>query len=234
MMNHDCRDAERAWLKSRTCRDGSERTTALDGVSLDVPRGVVFGLVGENGAGKTTLIKHILGLLKAQIGKRARLRARPGARPGGRAGAGRLPERESRPARLDADPGAAALPAGVLPELGRRICRSLCAPVRSRSGRPDQDALAGPAGPRRAAGGAGLPARAPGARRALDGPRPDRPPGDPGGHHPHDRRGRPNGPLLIASARRSRAGQRPCRAHRPRPDRALRAARRRSRRRTAG
>jgi ABC-2 type transport system ATP-binding protein len=44
------------------------RTVALDGVSLDVPRGVVFGLVGENGAGKTTLIKHILGLFKARTG----------------------------------------------------------------------------------------------------------------------------------------------------------------------
>jgi ABC-2 type transport system ATP-binding protein len=45
------------------------RKSALDGVSLSVPRGVVFGLVGENAAGKTTLIKHLLGLLKAQSGK---------------------------------------------------------------------------------------------------------------------------------------------------------------------
>src|SRR5208283_1248432 len=44
------------------------RTLAIDGVDLEVPRGVVFGLVGENGAGKTTLIKHILGLLKAKTG----------------------------------------------------------------------------------------------------------------------------------------------------------------------
>ncbi len=44
------------------------RTLALDNVSLNVPRGAVFGLVGENGAGKTTLIKHILGLLKAKTG----------------------------------------------------------------------------------------------------------------------------------------------------------------------
>ena len=44
------------------------RTTALDSVSLAIPRGTVYGLVGENGAGKTTLIKHILGLLKAQSG----------------------------------------------------------------------------------------------------------------------------------------------------------------------
>ena len=41
---------------------------ALDNVSLVVPGGGVFGLVGENGAGKTTLIKHILGLLRAQAG----------------------------------------------------------------------------------------------------------------------------------------------------------------------
>lgn len=41
---------------------------ALDEVSLEVPRGCVFGLVGENGAGKTTLIKHVLGLLRAEQG----------------------------------------------------------------------------------------------------------------------------------------------------------------------
>src|SRR5690349_15229072 len=41
---------------------------ALDDVTLSIPRGAVYGLVGENGAGKTTLIKHILGLLRAQEG----------------------------------------------------------------------------------------------------------------------------------------------------------------------
>lgn len=41
---------------------------ALDNVSLDVPRGCVFGLLGENGAGKTTMIKHIMGLLKPKTG----------------------------------------------------------------------------------------------------------------------------------------------------------------------
>jgi ABC-2 type transport system ATP-binding protein len=42
--------------------------TALDNLSLYVPSGSVFGLVGENGAGKTTLIKHLLGLLRAETG----------------------------------------------------------------------------------------------------------------------------------------------------------------------
>ena len=41
---------------------------AIDDMTLDIPKGCVFGLLGENGAGKTTLIKHIMGLLKAQSG----------------------------------------------------------------------------------------------------------------------------------------------------------------------
>jgi ABC-2 type transport system ATP-binding protein len=53
-------------IRRLTRRFGS--TTALDDVSLSIPRGGVFGLIGENGAGKTTLIKHILGMFKAQAG----------------------------------------------------------------------------------------------------------------------------------------------------------------------
>lgn len=45
-----------------------DRKIALNDLSLTVPRGGVFGLIGGNGAGKTTLICHILGMLKAQSG----------------------------------------------------------------------------------------------------------------------------------------------------------------------
>jgi ABC-2 type transport system ATP-binding protein len=44
------------------------KTMALDGVSLQVRPGLVYGLVGANGQGKTTLIKHLLGLLSAKQG----------------------------------------------------------------------------------------------------------------------------------------------------------------------
>ncbi|HEV7238452.1 MAG TPA: ABC transporter ATP-binding protein [Thermoanaerobaculia bacterium] len=40
----------------------------LSSVTLEIPRGGVYGLVGANGAGKTTLIRHVLGLLRAEEG----------------------------------------------------------------------------------------------------------------------------------------------------------------------
>ncbi len=42
---------------------------ALNRVSLEVPRGVVFALLGENGAGKTTAIRVMLGLLEPTEGQ---------------------------------------------------------------------------------------------------------------------------------------------------------------------
>jgi ABC-2 type transport system ATP-binding protein len=45
-----------------------QRKEALHDVSLVIPRGGVFGLIGVNGAGKTTLIKHLIGAYYAQTG----------------------------------------------------------------------------------------------------------------------------------------------------------------------
>ena len=41
---------------------------ALDGLTLTVPAGAVYGMVGPNGAGKSTIIRHITGILKPDSG----------------------------------------------------------------------------------------------------------------------------------------------------------------------
>ena len=42
--------------------------TALDGATLSVPAGCVYGLVGPNGAGKSTLIRHLTGICRQDSG----------------------------------------------------------------------------------------------------------------------------------------------------------------------
>jgi ABC-2 type transport system ATP-binding protein len=43
--------------------------TAVDGISLSVARGEIFGFLGANGAGKTTAMRMFCGLLKPSAGK---------------------------------------------------------------------------------------------------------------------------------------------------------------------
>lgn len=42
---------------------------AVDGLSLEVPAGIVFGFLGPNGSGKTTTIRLLLGLLEPSAGQ---------------------------------------------------------------------------------------------------------------------------------------------------------------------
>jgi ABC-2 type transport system ATP-binding protein len=42
---------------------------ALDGLTLEVPAGIIFGFLGPNGAGKTTTIRLLLGLLEPTAGQ---------------------------------------------------------------------------------------------------------------------------------------------------------------------
>src|SRR5437773_2302884 len=79
-------------------------TMALDNVSLSVPPGVVFGLVGENGAGKTTLLRHVLGLLRAQTGSVRVFGLNPVADPPGVLGRiGYLSEQRELPSWMRVD-----------------------------------------------------------------------------------------------------------------------------------
>jgi homopolymeric O-antigen transport system ATP-binding protein len=65
-------------LARRTGRKGREDLEALAGVSFDVYRGEVLGIIGRNGAGKTTLLKILSGITDPTAGE-ARIRGRVGS-----------------------------------------------------------------------------------------------------------------------------------------------------------
>ena len=64
---------------------------AVQGLSLRVERGEVFGFLGPNGAGKTTTVKMLLGLVRPTAGE-ATILGRPVTRPDSRRKVGYLPE----------------------------------------------------------------------------------------------------------------------------------------------
>src|SRR5205814_1666737 len=64
---------------------------AVRSLSLEVPRGEVFGFLGPNGAGKSTSVKMLLGLVKATAGQ-ASILGRPAGHVATRRRVGFLPE----------------------------------------------------------------------------------------------------------------------------------------------
>ncbi|WP_101296456.1 ABC transporter ATP-binding protein [Halegenticoccus soli] len=93
------RKARRA---ARTGDDASRSggTVALDGVSLSVAAGEVFGLIGPNGAGKTTLVRALTGTTTIDGGSVRVLGSEPTAVDPARIGL--LPQSFSPPGRLTA------------------------------------------------------------------------------------------------------------------------------------
>lgn len=86
---HDVEKRYRTWRNRAGFR-------ALDGITLEVPRGVAFGLLGPNGAGKTTFIKVLLTVVRPQRGS-VRLLGGDPEDPRIRARVGYLPERLELP-----------------------------------------------------------------------------------------------------------------------------------------
>ncbi|HQF63143.1 MAG TPA: ABC transporter ATP-binding protein [Anaerolineaceae bacterium] len=55
-------------IRTRNLTRTFETVRAVDGISFEVPSGIVFGFLGPNGSGKTTTIRLLLGLLEPTSG----------------------------------------------------------------------------------------------------------------------------------------------------------------------
>ena len=55
-------------IEVKNLRKTFDGFVALDDLSMNVPKGAVYGLVGPNGAGKSTVIRHITGIFRPDSG----------------------------------------------------------------------------------------------------------------------------------------------------------------------
>jgi len=56
-------------IEIRDVRKSYDGVKALDGLSLKIEAGELFGLIGPNGAGKSTLLKSLVGLIRPEAGE---------------------------------------------------------------------------------------------------------------------------------------------------------------------
>src|SRR3989304_2153983 len=63
----ECENLGRVY-SSRNALGKKRETVALDGLTLTIPKGIVFGVLGPNGAGKTTLVRILSTLLTPTSG----------------------------------------------------------------------------------------------------------------------------------------------------------------------
>lgn len=163
------------------------REVALERVSLEVPGGSVFALLGENGAGKTTAIRILLGLAEPDSGESSVLGLASSTQDLAiRRRVGYVPERLTFYEWMTVEEigwfTAGFYGGGFMAEY-RRLVAQFDLPRRR-----DQVAFQGHAGEGRAVAGHGPRPGIAGARRADIGPRPSRAsriPGEhggPGGH----------------------------------------------------
>src|SRR5258708_15733127 len=65
-------------ISIKNLRKAYSTVVAVDDVSLEVPRGEIFGLLGPNGAGKTTAIRMLMDIIKPDAGEARVLGELPG------------------------------------------------------------------------------------------------------------------------------------------------------------
>jgi ABC-2 type transport system ATP-binding protein len=56
-------------IKTKLLTRKFDNVTAVDGLSLEIPKGEIFGLVGPDGAGKTTTMRLLTGILEPTSGQ---------------------------------------------------------------------------------------------------------------------------------------------------------------------
>ena len=56
-------------LKTNLLTKQFRQQKAVDGVSLQIERGAIYGLIGRNGAGKTTFLRMVAGLARPTSGE---------------------------------------------------------------------------------------------------------------------------------------------------------------------